>query len=84
MYFTLQYLPQGGMKAVIWTDALQMSIMIIGMLTLTIIGAQKAGGGQHVYEYAKANNRFNFDVYVQFLVNLLYYIVVDAIHVTNS
>ena len=53
---------QGGMKAVIWTDFVQMLIMIGGMLALTIKGTIDAGGANHVYEYAINNSRINFDV----------------------
>ena len=53
---------QGGMKAVLWTDFLQLCIMLAGMLCLTVLGIIKAGGLQHVYQFAYDNDRLRFDV----------------------
>ena len=50
------------MKAVIWTDFVQVLIMMGGLLALIIVGANKAGGASHVWEYAQNNSRLNLDV----------------------
>ena len=62
--FTLTHIFQGGMKAVLWTDAVQIVIMLVGMFVLAIMGTLRAGGGQHVYEYALNNSRIQFDMQV--------------------
>lgn len=36
------------MKAVVWTDVMQMSIAILGMVALSIVGIFKAGGMSEV------------------------------------
>ncbi|RXG71767.1 Sodium-dependent multivitamin transporter, partial [Armadillidium vulgare] len=34
----------GGIKAVIWTDVFQFSVMIIGMITIMVVGCAQNGG----------------------------------------
>lgn len=48
MLFSLQ----GGLKAVIWTDVFQTLIMILGQLTVIIVGSAKVGGFGHVWDVA--------------------------------
>ena len=48
---------QGGMKAVIWTDVFQMLIIMAGMLTLVVIGADRVGGFRHVWRISRAGGR---------------------------
>ncbi|CAF1117779.1 unnamed protein product [Adineta steineri] len=56
------YTSIGGMKAVIWTDVIQASIMFIGLILSIIIGVIDAGGIFKVYESLKAGNRLQFSV----------------------
>ena len=57
----LFYTVIGGMKAIIWTDALQTTVMIIGMIVVSIAGTIKVGGFSVVYEISKQGNHLKFD-----------------------
>jgi Na+/proline symporter len=48
------------MKAVIWTDSLQVIIMFAGMLTILITGSIKLGGLDVAWRVADENNRIKF------------------------
>uniref|UniRef100_G3MQS0 Sodium/solute symporter n=1 Tax=Amblyomma maculatum TaxID=34609 RepID=G3MQS0_AMBMU len=54
------YTALGGIKAVVWTDAFQMTIMIGGMLSVVIWGAAKAGGIAEVWTIAADGGRVQF------------------------
>ncbi|XP_036619738.1 sodium-coupled monocarboxylate transporter 2 [Trichosurus vulpecula] len=59
------YCTLGGLKAVVWTDAFQMVIMMIGFLTVLIQGTARAGGLRNALDQAKNGSRleiFDFDV----------------------
>ncbi|XDA84487.1 hypothetical protein R6Z07F_014297 [Ovis aries] len=59
------YCTLGGLKAVVWTDAFQMVVMIVGFLTVLIQGSIHAGGLHSVLEKAENGSRlniFDFDV----------------------
>ncbi|KAM6172102.1 sodium-coupled monocarboxylate transporter 2 [Erethizon dorsatum] len=59
------YCTLGGLKAVVWTDAFQMVVMIVGFLTVLIQGSIKAGGFHNVLEQAANGSRLqivDFDV----------------------
>lgn len=49
------------MKAVVWTDAVQMVILLIGLAVIAILGAIEQGGGQAVWEIAKTTGRVNYN-----------------------
>jgi len=51
---------QGGIKAVIWTDAIQMLILLTGLIAIAIVGAHKLGGGDVVWQIAQQTGRTNF------------------------
>lgn len=51
---------QGGMKAVIWTDSLQVMIMFAGILTILITGSIKLGGLDVAWRVANENDRIKF------------------------
>lgn len=51
---------QGGMKAVIWTDAMQAGIMLAGLLAGLIGGLLYVGGFNEVYEALDRSGRLNF------------------------
>ncbi|XP_023559999.1 sodium-coupled monocarboxylate transporter 2 isoform X2 [Octodon degus] len=51
------YCTLGGLKAVVWTDAFQMVVMIVGFLTVLIQGSMKAGGFHNVLEQAANGSR---------------------------
>ena len=48
---------QGGLKAVVWTDVFQMTIMIIGLCVTIAFGCIEAGGFYKVWEIAHKGNR---------------------------
>ncbi|XP_067292593.1 sodium-coupled monocarboxylate transporter 2 [Pseudorasbora parva] len=59
------YCTLGGLKAVVWTDAFQMVVMVVGFLTVLIQGANRAGGIASVWSTAHTGGRiqvFDFDV----------------------
>jgi len=61
---TTVYTTLGGMKAVIWTDVLQFSILITGLVSVCWLSIQRVPGGVHtVFNVASAGGRlqlFNF------------------------
>ena len=48
---------QGGLKAVIWTDAFQMSVILVGFITLASMAVKDAGGVEEVYQRALDGGR---------------------------
>ncbi|XP_062054043.1 sodium-coupled monocarboxylate transporter 2 [Lepus europaeus] len=59
------YCTLGGLKAVVWTDAFQMVVMIVGFLTVLIQGSSHVGGFHNVIEQSRNGSRLNiidFDV----------------------
>lgn len=59
------YCTLGGLKAVVWTDAFQMVVMIVGFLTVLIQGSARTGGLSNVLEHSANGSRlklFDFDV----------------------
>uniref|UniRef100_A0A8C5NZU4 Solute carrier family 5 (sodium/glucose cotransporter), member 12 n=1 Tax=Jaculus jaculus TaxID=51337 RepID=A0A8C5NZU4_JACJA len=53
------YCTLGGLKAVVWTDAFQMVVMIVGFLTVLIQGSIHAGGFHNVFEDARNGSRLH-------------------------
>ncbi|XP_060553236.1 sodium-dependent multivitamin transporter-like [Ruditapes philippinarum] len=54
------YTMLGGMKTVLWTDSLQIVVMIIGLLALLIEGTSATGGITKAWEIAKEHGRIEF------------------------
>ena len=63
---------QGGLKAVVWTDAFQMVVMIVGFLTVLIQGSARAGGLSNVLEHSANGSRLKLFEYVQCYFFLFY------------
>ena len=57
----LFYTVIGGMKAIIWTDALQTIVMTVGMIVVCIVGTIKLGGLSVVYEISNQGNHLIYD-----------------------
>jgi sodium-coupled monocarboxylate transporter 8/12 len=57
---------------VVWTDAFQMVVMIVGFLTVLIQGSIHAGGFHNVLEQAKNGSRLDIVEYVQCYFFMLY------------
>ncbi|XP_071752749.2 sodium-coupled monocarboxylate transporter 2 [Centroberyx gerrardi] len=58
------YCSLGGLKAVVWTDAFQMVVMVVGFLTVLVQGGRRVGGLEAMWETEKASGRltvFDFD-----------------------
>ncbi|XP_017682461.1 PREDICTED: sodium-coupled monocarboxylate transporter 2 [Lepidothrix coronata] len=53
------YCTLGGLKAVVWTDAFQMIVMVAGFLTVLIRGTSLNGGPTKVWEDAHEGSRLN-------------------------
>ncbi|MGH0131366.1 UNVERIFIED_CONTAM: hypothetical protein FKN15_045917 [Acipenser sinensis] len=51
------YCTLGGLKAVVWTDAFQMVVMVLGFLTVLIQGTIVNGGVTSAWEKAEAGSR---------------------------
>lgn len=53
------YTTIGGMKAVVWTDAIQFGVMLGSMLVVIGIGLWKEGGLQAVLENSSQGGRLD-------------------------
>ena len=60
----------------IWTDALQAVIMLVGLLVVCILGTEQAGGASTVYNTAKQIGRINLNKYVFTFVSLLTFVLI--------
>lgn len=49
------------MKAVIWTDVFQGIVMLLGMITIIIIGTTKVGGLGKVFDIAHRGHRLDVE-----------------------
>ncbi|XP_023675582.1 sodium-coupled monocarboxylate transporter 2 [Paramormyrops kingsleyae] len=59
------YCTLGGLKAVVWTDAFQMVVMVVGFLTVLIQGVLQTGGISAVWNKSQNGSRldaFDFDL----------------------
>uniref|UniRef100_A0A4W3KKR9 Sodium-coupled monocarboxylate transporter 2-like n=1 Tax=Callorhinchus milii TaxID=7868 RepID=A0A4W3KKR9_CALMI len=52
--------PQGGIKAVVWTDVFQICVMVAGLLAVLIQGSIHVGGFGKVWSIAQKGGRLNF------------------------
>nr|XP_034182969.1 sodium-coupled monocarboxylate transporter 1-like [Osmia lignaria]XP_034182970.1 sodium-coupled monocarboxylate transporter 1-like [Osmia lignaria] len=53
------YTVLGGIRAVVWTDALQVAVMVAGMLTVTVLGTYRIGAAE-IWKRAQDVNRIEF------------------------
>lgn len=51
---------KGGIRAVVWTDAFQVGIMIAAVLTVTSLGTYEVGGPSEVWKKALEAKRIQF------------------------
>ncbi|XP_037572916.1 sodium-coupled monocarboxylate transporter 1-like isoform X1 [Dermacentor silvarum] len=54
------YTVLGGMKAVVWTDTFQMTVMILGLTTVVVLGVIKVGSIEKVWTTAEEGGRIQF------------------------
>lgn len=55
------YTTIGGLKTVVWTDTLQFGAMIVGIVTITIIGVKEVGGIAKTFSVAMEGGRLTFE-----------------------
>ncbi|XP_072526641.1 sodium-coupled monocarboxylate transporter 2 isoform X2 [Salminus brasiliensis] len=53
------YCTLGGLKAVVWSDAFQMVVMVVGFLTVLVKGSDRSGGISAVWRTAQDGERLN-------------------------
>ena len=51
---------QGGMKAVVWADTIQLMIMVAGQLAILIQVTINQGGMTQIFNIAEEGGRINF------------------------
>lgn len=51
---------QGGLKAVVWTDAIQTIVMFGGVIVVAILGTNRAGGFAEVWKRNSDTERIKF------------------------
>lgn len=51
---------QGGLKAVVWTDSLQVGVMIIAVITVSSLGTWQLGGPAIIWQKAQEAHRIQF------------------------
>ncbi|KAG7208083.1 hypothetical protein KM043_009658 [Ampulex compressa] len=54
------YTVMGGIRAVVWTDALQVGVMVAAVVTLTVLGTYHVGGPSEVWSKALEAKRIEF------------------------
>ncbi|KAJ8683290.1 hypothetical protein QAD02_019082 [Eretmocerus hayati] len=54
------YTSMGGVKAVVWTDTIQFIFLILGTLSILVLGIQSVGGVSNGYEIANEGGRLIF------------------------
>lgn len=52
---------QGGLKGVIWVDAIQMLIILVSILAVIIRGTMEVGGLGEVWRISVAGGRIQFN-----------------------
>lgn len=60
--------PQGGVKAVVYTDVIQTLVMFFGVLAVVIVVCRNMGGIEEVWEVAGQGGRLEFFKYVRLLL----------------
>ncbi|XP_052133056.1 sodium-coupled monocarboxylate transporter 2-like [Frankliniella occidentalis] len=60
MIVTVTYTTLGGLKAVIWTDAIQMVIFCLPLIIIAVLGTAAVGGWHAVWEEAGKGGRLEF------------------------
>lgn len=50
----------GGIKAVVWTDVIQATVMVSSCVLVVVLGVSKVGGLSEVWRRAEEGNRIEF------------------------
>jgi SSS family transporter len=76
---TTFYTTLGGMKAVIWTDMLQLAVLFGGQLVIALVAlGQVPGGAEGVYQLALEKGRFDLSFSLDPTVRMTFWTVVIA------
>ncbi|KAK0178466.1 hypothetical protein PV327_007357 [Microctonus hyperodae] len=54
------YTVLGGIRAVVWTDAFQVGVMVLAVVTVTSLGTYQLGGPTEIWKRAEEANRIQF------------------------
>lgn len=54
------YTTLGGLRAVVWTDTLQLFITFAALLMVSFLGIREAGGLKNILEIAQEGDRLDF------------------------
>ena len=63
--FSFHY--QGGLRAVVWTDALQVVVMVAAVVVITALGTYQVGGPSEIWHKALEAKRIQFLKYATYL-----------------
>ena len=55
------YIIQGGMKAVVWTDVFQATVMMAALLTTAIVGMKEVASLQSLLDIADSGERLKLE-----------------------
>lgn len=67
VFATLIYTWAGGLRAVVWTDLLQLAIYVLGALATLAVAAQLSGGAERLFDSAREAGKLRvFDFRVSF------------------
>ena len=64
------YTTFGGIRAVVWTDTLQFSAMILAVIAVMVLGTLEVGGIVNVFKIAEHGNRliwFKYEIKIIFI-----------------
>nr|VZI24870.1 unnamed protein product [Spirometra erinaceieuropaei] len=56
---TTFYTAMGGLKGVVWTDVIQLTIMLIGMITILVVGLVSVGGPVTLWQTALMDGKID-------------------------
>ena len=65
---------QGGLKAVMWTDAFQMTIVFAGVMAVAIKGTTELGGFHKIWQIAQNGSKIHADKYVCIKNNKIHWV----------
>ena len=71
---------QGGIKAVVWTDVVQMLILVVGLAALAGLGSRRVGGAAAVWRIAVQTGRINVDEYARLHLHTPHQTTPSALH----
>jgi len=60
LHYRILIFHQGGIRAVVWTDALQVGVMIAAVISVTALGTYQMGGVSEIWNKAADANRIEF------------------------